>query len=738
MINLALNILLAANPPIKSIDLKAEPSYTSFQTNKPLEICEQIATDLAFSKVICTGANLDTEKLKKINSEENFEKLNFLSIALRRLGEFKGARLVLEYAIRNAKAEQKEILQLSLANLSTSLYLSSFKRYKGTDNGYYQQIEILEASKLAETALQQYRELSVSDNIKISSRARINWLLLISNLDSSLLEFKEIQNKNQEVIPEHVSSIKEIFQNSEVQDQLELRFKFITAIIKVSETNRLYTLEAEKQIEETLNLAKVKGNKRDLSNSLGLKGLLYIKNNNIAGAQLLLTEASNIATVVRAADLAYKWDWELGKIAKRLNNKDLALQYYKSSITQLEIMREKLLQFQATLQLDFLDQNEQLYNEYLALLFQEKEPDLRNIIRINEKIKIAELENYLQCNLDLKLVSILDLDSEQSPDAAIYIINLPDKYYIITRYKDGSLSHHSANKEIIDKTIRSIKIDIQSNLLKEYNEFEFQKKFSLLYKQILAPVENRLHPKGTIIFSVDSNLQNIPWGLLYDGKYLLEKYSIALTLGSKLSVKGVSNTVKLSSKPFIAGIIESPTSEFPNLPYVADEVRKIKELFPQAKYILDNKFTSQNLFRQSQDSAIIHIASHGDFSSDPRKTYLLSWDGKLKLSDLSQLIKARTSPIELLVLSGCDTATGDRRAILGLAGATAQAGALSSIGTLWRVDDASQATLMQEFYAGLKSGKSRAESLRMAQLKLLHENWAIYHWAAPVLVGAYM
>lgn len=185
------------------------------------------------------------------------------------------------------------------------------------------------------------------------------------------------------------------------------------------------------------------------------------------------------------------------------------------------------------------------------------------------------------------------------------------------------------------------------------------------------------------------------------------------------------------------GIVESPNSNFPNLPYVEDEVKQIKNLFPKAKFILDKDFTSQNLFRKSLDSAIVHIASHGDFSSDPRKTYLLSWDGKLKLSDLRQLIRERSSPIELLVLSGCETATGDRRAILGLAGATAQAGALSSIGTLWRVDDATQATLMHEFYAGLKSGKSRAESLRMAQLKLLHENWAIYHWAAPVLIGAY-
>lgn len=556
MINLlALHILLVSNPLANNIDLKSEPSAL-LQSYKPLEACEGIAADLELPQVICTGANLDVENLKKINSEEGFDKLRILSIALRRLGEFEGSGSALEYAIRNAKGNQKEILQLSLANLSTSLYQSSLKKFRATDNGKAQQIEISKSSELAKKALQQYRELSVSDNIQVELRAKINWLLLISDLDNSLIEFKEIQDKDAKNIPEYISSVKKRIQNLDVQDRIELRLKFSTTLIKILDTNKLYTSETEKQVQETLNLAKTKGNKRDLSNALGLKGLLYVKYKNLKDAQLFLTEASNIATVIHASDLAYQWNWELGKIAKQSGNKELSLQYYETSITQLELVRNNLLPLQASLQLDFLDQNEKIYNEYLALLFQAKEPDLKNIIRTNEKIKIAELENYLQCKLNLKLVSILDLDEEQSPDAAVYIINLPDKYYIITRYKNGNLSQHSANKEIIDNTIRSIKINTQSNVLKDYSDFEFQKKFSILYQQIIAPVENRLPAKGTIVFSVDSNLQNIPWGLLYNGKYLLEKYSIALTLGSKLSIKGLTKAASLSTKaPFIAGIV---------------------------------------------------------------------------------------------------------------------------------------------------------------------------------------
>ena len=60
------------------------------------------------------------------------------------------------------------------------------------------------------------------------------------------------------------------------------------------------------------------------------------------------------------------------------------------------------------------------------------------------------------------------------------------------------------------------------------------------------------------------------------------------------------------------------------------------------------------------------------------------------LENLFQIKLANQSiPIELLVLSACQTAKGDERAILGMAGVAVKAGARSTLATLWPVFDES-------------------------------------------------
>jgi hypothetical protein len=75
---------------------------------------------------------------------------------------------------------------------------------------------------------------------------------------------------------------------------------------------------------------------------------------------------------------------------------------------------------------------------------------------------------------------------------------------------------------------------------------------------------------------------------------------------------------------------------------------------------------------------VVHIASHGQFGDDPSRTFVLAFDGRLTMDDLEREIKfgeRRDEALELLVLSACETASGDDRAALGLAGVALKAGA---------------------------------------------------------------
>ena len=102
------------------------------------------------------------------------------------------------------------------------------------------------------------------------------------------------------------------------------------------------------------------------------------------------------------------------------------------------------------------------------------------------------------------------------------------------------------------------------------------------------------------------------------------------------------------------------------------------------------------------------------------------------------------SIIDLLVLSACETATGDKRAALGLAGVAVRAGARSTLASLWQVNDESTAALMGQFYRELIENPeiAKAEALRRAQLKIwktTNKDWQVpSFWASYVLVGNWL
>ena len=145
---------------------------------------------------------------------------------------------------------------------------------------------------------------------------------------------------------------------------------------------------------------------------------------------------------------------------------------------------------------------------------------------------------------------------------------------------------------------------------------------------------------------------------------------------------------------------------------------------------------------------VVHIATHGTFSSNPEQTYLLDWKKRIRVKDLDNLLRVReeqiATPIELLVLSACETAAGDKRAALGLAGIAIRAGTRSTLATLWQVNDASTAEFMVQFYQQLKNPQiTKAEALRQAQLAFLNKYVGTdynrpYHWASFILVGNWL
>lgn len=270
-----------------------------------------------------------------------------------------------------------------------------------------------------------------------------------------------------------------------------------------------------------------------------------------------------------------------------------------------------------------------------------------------------------------------------------------------------------------------------------------------VYDWLIRPAESEIAANNTktLVFVLDGALLNLPMAVLNDGKqFLIEKYAIALTPG--LQLLDATKPLPRTNLTALKGGLSKENQGFSKLPNVEKELEQIQR---QAKVsgekLLNESFTSAAL-KKAIDSVpfpIVHLATHGQFSSDADKTFILTWNSRLNVSELNTTLRSREEggkgAIELLVLSACQTATGDKRAALGLAGVAVRAGARSTVATLWFVSDPATAQLMTQFYLELADTTiTKAEALRRAQVSLLKssEYKEPLYWAPYVMVGNWL
>ena len=96
-------------------------------------------------------------------------------------------------------------------------------------------------------------------------------------------------------------------------------------------------------------------------------------------------------------------------------------------------------------------------------------------------------------------------------------------------------------------------------------------------------------------------------------------------------------------------------------------------------------------------------------------------------------------PVDMVVLSACETGLGKEisgEGLLGLTRGFMYAGATRVV-SLWKVNDVATAELMQRFYRGmLHDHLPAAAALRQAQMQMLQTRWnSPYYWAGFQLHG---
>ncbi|MEM6755241.1 MAG: CHAT domain-containing protein, partial [Cyanobacteria bacterium P01_C01_bin.38] len=661
--------------------------------------------------------------------------LRSLGNTYQQLGNLEDSQRVLKRSLNIARrlqlSQEIALTELSLGNNARSLSKNNPENREAIN--HYQNAAEFASNPLTKVQAQinQLSLLVEKDEIAAATT-------LIPTIQSQLTNLPA----NQTGIYARINFARTLLQNNTNQNQT-----------KNNKTN--IKLSNQKSIAQILatsvQQAKTIGDERAESYALGSLAELYEQSNQFSEAQNLAKQALFLAQKNNASDIAYLWEWQLGRLFKAQNNIPTAISAYDSAVATLQSLRTDLTAVNREIQFNFRDTVEPIYRQSVELLLLEKgdrKPNLDKVRRRIEALQLAELDNYFrEACLNNQFVVLDEVVDRDNTDTAIfYPIILDNKLEIILKLPKQQLIHKTT--EVSTQQLDRLMVQMRESIVEPDGSNQFAQASAELYQMLIQPVENELNNSKvkTLVFIPDGSLRNIPMSALYDGeKYLVEKYAIAISPGLQLFTPKSLTRQRLNA--LVGGLSEIPEGEnFAPLPNVNQELTSIEESGISTVKLYNDGFRSNILEEKinAQPFQVVHLATHGQFSSNPNETFILAFDKRIKVNELDSLLKSRrkqrTEPIELLVLSACETAAGDNRAALGLAGVALSAGARSTLASLWQIGDESTAYFTDEFYNQLITGKTTAEALQQAQIKMLQTNGyeRPMQWAPYVLVGNWL
>jgi len=524
-------------------------------------------------------------------------------------------------------------------------------------------------------------------------------------------------------------------------------------------------------LQQAVEIAQRIGDHRSESFALGELGHVYECRQDYAQA-LSLTQQARLAADqnLRAKESLYLWEWQTARLLKAQGEIPGAIAAYARAIATLEAIRSDILTANRDVQFDFRDTVDPIYREYVALQLNQEQPaqankqvatltnsskKLSSILKTIDSLKLAELQNYF--GNDCVLAAVSQQTADRVADASTAVVNtiiLENQTAVIVSLPGGQKKFNWVNiqrQTLIDR-INEFRQGLEGFRNREDYDPTIAKQ---IYSWFIGPFTSDLEQAKikTLVFVQDGILRSVPMAALHDGQqFLIQKYAIANTPSLTLTDPKALNRENL--RVLALGLTTPATidnQQFPALTNVDAEIEGVERI-PGSKKLLDDDFTRDRLQEELSKTVypIIHIATHGEFGVDPEDTFIVTGKNqKLTLNDLDKVIRnfaRNTEPLELLALTACETAAGDDRSALGLAGVAVQAGARSALASLWSINDAATAKIATDFYTRLQnSSMSKAEALQAAQ-KALIEGAMIQdqqythpaYWAPFVMIGNWL
>ncbi|RCJ18690.1 hypothetical protein A6S26_28320 [Nostoc sp. ATCC 43529] len=670
-------------------------------------------------------------------------------------------------SLGNARASRAQLWNLRAKSAQQQSISKATEFQEKANNDYQQALEYFQSSlKEARQQNNKFGEIrSLLNLIQLFYHSKTITLITQNQFDTNIQEALDLLDK----LPD---SVNKVYAAIDLANLPAVDGELTSPLTQCLEKPRLANTQAKELLNQAIKISQRLQDSRSESYALGALGHFYeCQEKNPQLAWELSNQAIWLADQkLKSKDSLYLWEWQAGRILKEQNKTFEALPFYQQAYNTLEQLRSDILIADRDFQFDFRDIIEPVYRQLAQLQLelastnntsnkQLNSPNLNAALTTINSLRLAEIQNYFGNDCILTAINnnnVTEVVEENTAFISSIVLNDKTGVILILPNEERHLQWIDKNQETFRKEIRNFytglirgKRDINYNTQDAEN----------LYELIIRPFEEDLkaYKINTLVFIQDSFLRNVPMAALYDKKdkkYLIEKFAIATTPSLQLT-STQKNNIKSSRALILAVSQEAKIDDqlFDALTNVPLETKIVQEQFAKTTKLENQDFTISNLEKEIQKTAypIIHVATHAQFGTIPEDTFLVTGNNdKLTINKLETLLRETSNSsnvIELLALTACQTAVGDDRSTLGLAGVALQAGAKSAMASLWSVGDESTANLVAEFYSKLRESKmSKAQALQSAQLKLINaketeidiQHNHPYYWAPFIIIGNWL
>ena len=470
------------------------------------------------------------------------------------------------------------------------------------------------------------------------------------------------------------------------------------------------------------------------------------------GSTLTENDAALALAAKNRLPVAPDWLWQRARTLRAIARPDEARKIYADLIARLGTLKSAIDPVLLGAGSSFRERYGDAYLEYADLLLahshttalDERQRLLRHAREVAEFSKVVEISDYFRDPCIGAVAQSRAVDTADTAAVTLYPIVFADRMeLLLSRGANIELVTVPVTRADLVKAIRDFR-----GLLEKRTTAQHLRPSRRLYDMLIRPIEKFLptDANATLVIVPDATLRSIPFSALHDGKrYLIERVALGTTVSLSLTNPRKIDTQDVRAS--VLGLTEARLG-FAGLPAVKDETGRVAQYLHTAPQ-LDANFTRKRLMDEMalSNPSVVHIASHGQFSSDPRDSFLLTYDSKMDIDSLRAAVSSGTGvgagnrSLELLMLSACQTAAGDERSAMGLAGVALRSGARSALASLWFVNDESTAELSARFYENLIAKKlGRAAALRGAQMAMIADERFTHpaYWAPFLMIGSWL